>query len=770
VMKSGAAYLPLDTNIPSDRLAYMLHNSRATLVLADNESMTRLADAAGSAQALDVRQVLAEAEVMGTTIACCCDPQSLAYVIYTSGSTGRPKGVEISRHSLAVFSEVYQRIYEIKCSDVAMSLTSISFDVFVSETFPFLAAGATIVMANRERLFDTGYFEELSRKHGATAFFGTPSVLRNLLDLGWSPTPSMRLMAAGEGLPEDLGERLCSLAPSWNGYGPTEATVVQSAARLSSPVGTRTSIGAPFAGSSMYVLDSRLNPVPIGVLGELYIGGEQLARGYAGRPDLTAERFMPNPFACGERMYRTGDVVRWRPDGQLEHFGRADHQVKIRGYRIELSEIESALANHESVEAVAVIAREDRPGDKQLVAYVVASEGCTVEQQALREHLAIGLPPYMIPAAFVPLSHLPITRNGKLDQRALPSPQWSASAACDSAVELDAMEQQIAKVMAQVLGVDAVTDPTQSFFAMGGHSLSAVRLAARLRETFGVDVRLKALFEAPTVSGLAAYVRAHDNAAAQTPFVCLGEHSTAEPLFIVHGADGNAVNFRKLGALLVSDAKVYGIDSVHMWRGGEANEGLGVEQLARIYAARIVSDFPGLARIRLGGWSFGGLVALEMKRYLESQGHDVTVAFAIDSALHAGRTDLPASIETDAGLEQVIGRYLRELGHAPDEVDVLLSDRNPGAFFARFATAFRSNVDAASRYRPRACEGEFTLYLAEQGTGRDAESIEGWRDALGEHLHEQRVCGTHWSILGDADVHALAAEITSLLQSEEVVS
>jgi len=423
------------------------------------------------------------------------------------------------------------------------------------------------------------------------------------------------------------------------------------------------------------------------------------------------------------------------------------------------------------VEAVAVIAREDRPGDKQLVAYVVMREGRSLQARALQDHVALGLPPYMVPAAFVALDALPVTRNGKLDQRALPAPQWSAAATNDVAVELDAVEQQVAQLMAQVLGVDAVTDPAQSFFAMGGHSLSAVRLAARLRETFGVEVRLKALFEAPTVSGLAAYIRAHDNTAAQSPFVCLGEHSTAEPLFIVHGADGNAVNFRKLGALLEPHAKVYGIDSVHTWRSGENNDGLGVEQLARIYADRIVSDFPGLPRIRLGGWSFGGLVALEMKRYLQSKGHEVAVAFAIDSALHTGRTELLASIDTDTGFEQVIGRYLRELGHGPDEVDALLSDRSPAAFFGRLASAFRANVMAASQYRPNACEGEFTLFLADQGTGRDAQSIEGWRDALGERLNEQPIGGTHWSILGDADVHALAEGITTLLvQAEEVVS
>jgi pristinamycin I synthase 3 and 4 len=769
-LKAGAAFLPLDTALPRDRVAYMLGNSNARFVITEGALTPAIAVASPEAFAIDIHVALHNVGASPFAEMPYRDPESLAYLIYTSGSTGRPKGVEISHRALAAFLEAFGPDFEIRSSDVVVCTASISFDMFIAETLPFLCAGGKVLMADRRRLLDLDYFKALIGQEHVTAMIGTPSFVRSLLDSDWAPPPSLRALLGGEALSQQLAERLCSTTSVWNAYGPTEATMAQSAARLQLPVSALPPIGSPFPGSSMYVLDARLNPMPIGVPGELYIGGEQLARGYAGRPDLTAERFVPHPFVAAERLYRTGDVVRWRPDGQLEHFGRADHQVKIRGYRIELSEIESALANHESVEAVAVIAREDRPGDKQLVAYVVARDGRSVEARELQDHIALGLPPYMVPGAFVPLDKLPVTRNGKLDQRALPAPQWSASTG-DVAVELDAVEQQVAQLMAQVLGVDAVTDPAQSFFAIGGHSLSAVRLAARLRETFGVDVRLRALFEAPTVSGLAAYVRAHDNAAAQSPFVCLGEHSTAEPLFIVHGADGNAVNFRKLGALLEPHAKVYGIDSVHLWRGGEANEGIGVEQLARIYADRIVSDFPGLARIRLGGWSFGGLVALEMKRHLESNGQQVAVAFAIDSALHAGKTDLPASIETDAGLEQVIGRYLRELGHAPDEVDVLLSDRNPGAFFARLSTAFRSNVEAASRYRPHACEGEFALFLAEQGTGRDAESIEGWRDALGEHLHEQRVCGTHWSILGDADVHALARGITGLLlQPQEVVS
>jgi amino acid adenylation domain-containing protein len=770
VMKAGAAYLPLDTSLPPDRLAYMIDNSKASLVLTGTRFMSSLVQCGCAAPSFAFENLRDEAQGQaGTATSAPRDPQSLAYVIYTSGSTGRPKGVEISHGALSMFNEVFGRDYEIRQSDVMLSVTSISFDIFVCEVFPVLAAGGSVVLADRERLFDPGYFDTLARANRGTALITTPSMIRNLLDVGWQPARSMRLMAGGEGMSQELGDRLCSLARTWNAYGPTEATVCQCTAKLTAPMPARASIGGPFSGTDMYVLDTRLNPVPVGVLGELYIGGAQLARGYAGRADLTAERFVPNPFAPGERMYRTGDVVRWRPDGELEHHGRADHQVKIRGYRIELTEIESALANHPAVEAVAVIARDDAHGDKQLVAYVVARDHGALPAHELREHLASELPAYMIPAAFVPLHALPVNRSGKLDRHALPAPDWLALPD-DVAPDLDDVEQRVADLMAQVLGVDAVTDPRRSFFEMGGHSLSAVRLAARLREAFGTDVRLKSLFEAPTVAGLANLVRVRDDAFGQSPFVCLGENSQAEPLFIVHGADGNAVNFRKLGQLLRPHAKVYGIDSVHAWRGGEDNDGLGVEQLARIYADRIISDFPGLARIRLGGWSFGGLVALEMARYLRGLGHDVAVVFAIDSSLHRDSSALQETLKAGAALEDLACRALHAAGHAPHAIQSLLADKTPGAFFGRMAAALRSHMLAAGRYRPSPGDEPFTLFLADRGTALDARSVDAWRDAMGGQLDERVVAGTHWSILGEADVAGLATEITALLTPADEVT
>ncbi|WP_332775456.1 amino acid adenylation domain-containing protein [Polaromonas sp.] len=769
VLKSGAAYLPLDTALPQDRLAYMLSNSRAKLVVTSSTLMPAITNANDEVLSIDIHDQLPDAEnVALETVS--RDPESLAYVIYTSGSTGQPKGVEICHRSLATFLEAFKLSVDIRPSDVAVCAASVSFDMFISETLPYLCVGGTVVMADRQRLLDLDYFKNLVASKGVTAMVGTPSFVRNLLELGWIPPNSLRLIVGGEAVPQELAERLCSMTSVWNGYGPTEATVSQSASKLMSPVSARPSIGSPFPGTSMYVLDTRLNPVPIGVPAELYIGGEQLARGYAQRPDLTAERFIPNPFATGERLYRTGDLVRWRPDGQLEHLGRADHQVKIRGYRIELSEIETALASHCQVTSVAVVAREDHPGDKRLVAYVVGCEGKPVDTCVLETHLARALPAYMIPSAFVSMEKLPVTRNGKLDTRALPMPDWP-NRANDDPAELDPFELKVAELMAQVLGLDTIQNPQLSFFALGGHSLSAVRLTARLREAFGVEIRLKSFFETPTVAGLAKHIRLHDAAASQSPFVCFGQNSEAAPLFIVHGADGNAVNFRKLGHKLESHAKVYGVDAIHIWRPLESNEQLSVEQLARLYADRIVSDFPDLQEIRLGGWSFGGLVALEMARYLTEKGHAVVMTFAIDSALHWTATDLLGAICTDAWFEPMAQQHLLEVGHDRAEIQALLADKSPDGFRNRLSEAFKSHTIAISRYQPRPYDGEFTLILADKGTALDTQSIEDWRMALGDSLNQRTIAGTHWSILREPDVDALADEIVNLLvQTNEVVS
>lgn len=581
VLKTGAAYLPLDPDLPCDRLGYMLDKSGTEWVLSTGGLLDALVASGVCTTCVDI-DMRASPAPNENWEAPYRDPDSLAYVIFTSGSTGQPKGVQVSHRSLAAFVDNYRESFRIRPTDIGACFASISFDMFIAETLPFLGAGAAVVLADRQRLLDHGYFSELMENEAVTALTGTPSLVKNLLDMGWRPLPTLRIMLGGEALTQELAERLCEITCVRNVYGPTEVAVAQSATVLSSPVPPIPPIGKPFSNNRMYVLDMRLNPVPIGVRGELYIGGVQLARSYVGRPELTAERFIPDPFGSGERLYRTGDLVRWRRDGQLEHLGRADHQIKIRGYRIELGEIERTLTSHPDVADAAVVARQDNTDDKQLVAYVVGRR--RVADPELQAYLSRSLPPYMVPAAFVSLDKLPVMRGGKLDLKALPAPGLLGNAKA-SHIALDPLERQVANLMAQVLKLQTVPNPHLNFFSLGGHSLSAVRLVARLREAFGIEIRLKAFFENPTVAGLTNHLRSREEVPeAQSPFVCFGENSDAPPLFMVHGADGNAVNFRQLGQLLEPRARMYGIDSVHIWQPHAANEDLDVAQLARLYA------------------------------------------------------------------------------------------------------------------------------------------------------------------------------------------
>ncbi|MCM2389954.1 AMP-binding protein, partial [Streptomyces albipurpureus] len=436
-------------------------------------------------------------------------PQHPAYVIYTSGSTGKPKGVTITHTSATGLTTWAKNEFGPRGLSRTLAATSLSFDVSVFEIFgPLLSGGCIEVVQDILTLQETdlGKFSLIST---------VPSALVNMLDSGHNGKIKADLVAlAGEGLSSytlNAIREATSCSTIANIYGPTEAAVYTTAWYTESNVDFAPPIGRPLDNTRVYVLDGGLCPVPVGVPGELYIAGAGLARGYLGRPDLTAERFVANPFGgLGARMYRTGDVVRWRADGVLEFLGRADAQVKIRGFRIETGEIETVLATHPSVGQAAVLAREDRPGDKRLVAYVVPADSgvvSVVDVSVLRGVVAERLPDYMVPSAFVVLEALPLTPNGKLDRKALPVPEVTAKVSGRG--PRNAREEVLCSLFAEVLGVGEV-GIDDSFFDLGGHSLLATRLISRIRSVLDSEVSIRALFEAPTVAGLASHV---DNAA-----------------------------------------------------------------------------------------------------------------------------------------------------------------------------------------------------------------------------------------------------------------
>ncbi|MFF2900130.1 amino acid adenylation domain-containing protein [Streptomyces sp. NPDC057966] len=501
VLKSGAAYLPLDPEHPADRLAHMVADARAEFVVTDSARAARLPDEPG--RFLTDRDWSHLADLPAHDPEPVATPGDLAYVIYTSGSTGRPKGVEIEHHSLAGLVRWTADTFGAAPGRRVALLAGVGFDAAAWELWPALATGATVcVPDDTVRLTPALLQRWLSERRVTGTFVSTP-MLESLAALDWSePTSLEYVLTGGDALRLPAGLRLPFRVV--NNYGPTESTVVTTSAEV--VTGTAVPpIGRPVRGTFVYVVDRYGRPVPTGVPGELLVGGAGLARGYRGQPGQTAERFVTADVdGTPRRVYRTGDRVRWLTDGQLEFLGRLDDQVKLRGHRIEPGEIEAVLLAGPDVAAATVVVREDAPGGKRLVAYVVPAAGATVRGEALRERLRRELPDFMVPSAFVALERLPLTPNGKVDRRELPAPEPRASGAGGPAPRTP-VERVIAAAWSQVLGIE-VTGVDENFFELGGHSLLATQVTSRLRDALGVEVPVRELFAAPTVAGLAAAV------------------------------------------------------------------------------------------------------------------------------------------------------------------------------------------------------------------------------------------------------------------------
>ncbi|HEV2735383.1 MAG TPA: amino acid adenylation domain-containing protein, partial [Longimicrobiaceae bacterium] len=503
VMKAGAAYVPLDPAAPADRLAYLLADSGARLVLAHPH--LRAALPAGSPPALPVHPEPFPDEPEDAPASPVL-PESLAYVIYTSGSTGRPKGVLVPHRGVCNTIEAYVREYRVDASSRVLLFAPLHFDASLTDLFTPLCSGGALVVAPRGTLVPGPELVEFLDRHRVTHAKFTPSFLAAMPD---AELPHLReVMSGSEACTAEVVARWAPGRRFVNGYGPTETSVRVTAVECTD--GSRVPpIGRPVANARLYVLDARGEPAPVGVPGELHIGGVGVARGYLGRPELTADRFVPDPFspAPGARMYRSGDRVRWRADGGLDFVGRVDFQVKIRGFRVEPGEVEAALLEHPSLADAAVVARDGAGGVKRLVAYVVAGQGRTAAPAGeLREFLRGRLPEYMVPGAFVALDALPLTSRGKTDRAALPEPE-AADGEGGRLAPATPTEEMLAGIFAEVLGVERV-GARDGFFDLGGHSLLATRVASRVRGAFGVELPLRALFEAPTVTALSARVDA----------------------------------------------------------------------------------------------------------------------------------------------------------------------------------------------------------------------------------------------------------------------
>ncbi|WP_420643177.1 non-ribosomal peptide synthetase [Candidatus Leptofilum sp.] len=639
IFKAGGAYLPLDPTYPQERLAYMLADSGVKTLLTQEHLLPDLPETEAAVFLLDSDWHKVENEPT-SNLDSGVSPENLAYVIYTSGSTGRPKGVLVTHRGIPNLAEAQIETFGLTPESRCLQFASFSFDASVSEVTTTLLAGATLVLAPQRSMMPGPALIHLLRDKEITVVTLPPSALAVMSPDELSGVKS--IISAGEACSAEIAAKWLPGRRFVNAYGPTEATVCTTMNIVEKVDGTPP-IGKPINNFQTLVLDANQQPLPQGIPGELYIGSElALARGYHNRPDLTAEKFVE--LTLDERIsfknrkfYRSGDLVKWLPDGSLEFLGRIDHQVKVRGFRIELGEIETALREHTAVQEALVLAREDKPGDKRLVAYLLSANGSTPSPTNLRSFLQETLPDYMVPNAFVSLEAFPISPNGKVDRKALPAPSQDVASRESSYVAPGSrVERQLATIWEQILGVSQV-GIHDNFFSLGGHSLLATQLFAQIDKQIVKGLPITLLFQYPTVAQLAEVIEKQRPSDAWSALVPIKEGGNRPPFYMVHGGAGHVFNYQKLADNLADDQPFYGVQPPD-WTGHRVAPPK-VEELAQKYVAEI-RQFQPEGPYYLGGFCFGGMVVYEIARLLQEAGKEVAVLALLEPSALGTRNEL----------------------------------------------------------------------------------------------------------------------------------
>jgi surfactin family lipopeptide synthetase C len=786
VLESGGICLPLDPEYPAERLAWMLEDSGAALVVTEPRLAARLPAGAG-------RLVLKEIEALairGEDEEEPCpevDPADLAYLIYTSGSTGQPKGIGMPHR--AIVRLVCNTDYiEIDPSDRVAQVSNSSFDAAIFEIWGALLQGAAVVVLARETVLSPWGLENEVRAARVTVLFLTTALLNQVT----CQVPPVRcLLFGGEAAdPHRVREVLESGRTKHllHVYGPTESTTFATCHRVEAvrPGAATVPIGRPIANTRIYLLDRWMGLTPIGGEGELCIGGDGLARGYWRRPDLTAEKFVPDPFGPepGGRLYHTGDLARSLEDGAIEFLVRLDHQVKVRGFRIEPGEIEATLGEHPDVWQAVVLPREDAPEEKRLVAYVVLQPGRSEALCELRSFLQGKLPGYMVPAAFVELPALPLTKNGKLDRRALPAPEEVRPEIQQGFLApRTALEEALAQIWRQVLRVERV-GVRDGFFELGGDSLLAVRLMAQIRKRFGRELPLSALFSGQTIEKLAGLLRQDSAPPTRSPLVAMQPHGRRTPLFCIHPGSGNLLCYFDLVHHLGGGRPVYGLQDPALY--GEWSYRVSLGARAERYVAEIQRVWPHGPYL-LCGWSFGGHVAFEMAQQLHRSRHEVALLAILDTDAPADLRECSATADDAYYLSVIAGEWnarvceseLRRWPAEEQRDSVVRAIRETGADFPgldrEWVTAkleiFKSRVVTLSDYKPCPYPGRITLFLAsddhpQELQGRADPSL-GWRALAEGGVEVHFVPGSHATLAAGEHGEVLARRLAACLEEVE---
>ena len=632
IMKSGAAYLPIDPQYPQQRIEYMLEDSSAKVLFTSQKYKKRFQTKATEVLIEDAWMNLRD--YSGKKIERKVTGKDLAYVLYTSGSTGKPKAVQIEHHSLVNFLLSMQKTPGAGPQDRLLAVTTISFDIAGLELYLPLISGSELIITDMDTAKDGRLLMDIVREKNVNIMQATPSTWRMMIESGWNERLPLKVLCGGEALSKDLADKLLSRCGSlWNMYGPTETTIWSTVKQII-PGNEFITIGRPIANTQVYILDEYLKPLPEGLVGEIYIAGDGVARGYLNQPVLTGERFPDNPFSkrSGEKMYRTGDLGKFLETGEVQCLGRIDHQVKIRGYRIELGEIEQVLNKQKDIRESVVVAREDK-----LAAYIVPenaaaqtenlhlqSEQIAKWKQALKE----SLPDYMVPNDFLLIKKLPLTPNGKIDRNALPKPEQQAEGKTKKyTAPRNDTEKLVASIWADLLELDTVSI-YDDFFELGGHSLIAARAMIRLEHETGKRLPLASLFEAPTVEKLSQLVNSDTRSISWNSLVPIKTYGNKIPIYIVHGFGMNVLLFNNVAKNMDAEQPVYALQA----RGLNADEKPfdKMEEIAAHYISEIIARDPGPS-YALAGYSFGGIIAFEMAKQLKAMGKEIAMLGMFDT-------------------------------------------------------------------------------------------------------------------------------------------
>ncbi|QIR36060.1 amino acid adenylation domain-containing protein [Tolypothrix sp. PCC 7910] len=809
IFKAGGAYLPLDPSLPQERLKFMLEDAQVSVVLTQEKLLKHFEEFSKPIICID-KDWAAITQNRQENPTNCVTFENLAYVIYTSGTTGKPKGVLIEHRGLSNLVEAQIETFNLQSSNRILQFASLSFDASIFEIAMALQTGATLYLANKESLLPGQPLLQLLREKAITHVIPPPAVLAVL------PTESLStlqtIICAGESCTDDIVKRWWSSSRRFfNAYGPTEATVWSTVAEIKS-VNKKPFIGRPITNTKIYILDKHLQPVPIGITGELYIDGDGLARGYLNHPELTAQKFIPNPFnqQKGARLYKTGDLARYRPDGNIEFLGRIDNQVKIRGFRIELSEIETVLSQHQNVQKAVVIAQENVSG-KYLIGYIVPNVETPNLASLLRNFLKEKLPEYMVPKAFVVLDALPLTANGKVDiyaLTALETPSYSRDEAFIA--PRTPTESTLSKIWAQILNIEDV-GIHDNFFDLGGNSLLAVRCLQQINKQFDSEVPLSTLFLNPTIESLATSLSSKTDFIPSSPLVSIQPTGSNPPFFCVHPIFGVVFPYYELAHHLGKNQPFYGLQSIGI--DGETPL-TRIEDMASHYIEALRSVQPK-GPYFLGGWSFGGWVAFEMAQQLQKSGEEVALLAVLDTVAPI-QENIPSLTKSFKFLLTTVMRYIWPffldylcLITAPgkNRINSLISQvPNFNKFvqllqrnlFSHFilkedATAnliseesqlrllselaipsilrvFYANSQAVLNYVPQVYPKQIHFFRTKvQSTITEKEPSMGWNQLAAEGTEIHHIPGNHLTMLRKPQIQVLAGQLKACIEKTQIL-